>query len=881
MPADPDTVVSDLTGLQPSEATPEFDSDGIASGAKADWVAPDAQDGAPETRLAKTDVQRAYQLVLGRDPESDQIIEGNVDQSLTDLLDALFSSLEFHFSVNQRFLRRRRPRGGLFDAQPSVPLIEWVKEKVLAEDPDSATSLEFGSSWLALYRELFQDTRFAALFGLRLQPSLQAVLEAIDEALANPDRPELEIAVEELREDEIRGWALDPSDPDCAVAVQLFLDGAFAGSVRPDRFRRDIQDQFGGAGKYGFVIPVPSNFKGLDRQLAVSVRDAGSGDELFHGTLLSAPPKQDEVRKVSAQLARLRESLDAIEASLPNLIAAASMSLDSYEDYAAAYSEPASVRYRAGAYPIGLAASVIVDASNANIQQLSSTLDTLVGWGSGHFDLTVVSHASPMVEDALRRVRWRTKAEVRCIPPLKHAVHEALSRPKEPQVIMIRAGAVLMGGVLPALLSALAKNPNAALIYGDDDLIIENRRSSPRFRPGFDLEILCQYPDLGDVFALRAPLVLAHLGEDLWPFDAAAPALALNLALAGAEVVHLNLILCSRTSDRSTPPEFWETTVQAALDQAGDTASVSRAGKWSGGFEPLRIERRELLANCTATVIIPTRDRPDLLGPCLRSLQESKRHNNVQFDIIVIDNGSVTTDALQMFEHLSLNGVKVLQNDAEFNWALLNNFAAEHAQGEILVFLNDDTLVISPDWCDALCEQAGRAEVGAVGALLLYEDGTIQHAGVVLRDERSYAAHEGVGALASDPGYLGRNHLVHESMAVTGACLATRKALFEGLGGFDSVTFPVEGNDVDYCLRVRDAGYKVLYTPYASLHHLESKSRKFSSSGQKMDVADRAVRDLWARWGKTFPVDPFFNAHFDRRGRPFAFLRPPPRIQFG
>jgi O-antigen biosynthesis protein len=216
----------------------------------------------------------------------------------------------------------------------------------------------------------------------------------------------------------------------------------------------------------------------------------------------------------------------------------------------------------------------------------------------------------------------------------------------------------------------------------------------------------------------------------------------------------------------------------------------------------------------------------------------------------------------------------VLSYAGRFNYSAINNLAAREAGGEILVFLNNDTRVITPEWCEELVSHAVRPEIGAVGARLLYADGTLQHAGVVMGVE-GLAGHEGVGDSVLDGGYFGRHQLVHRAGAVTAACMATRRELFLSLeGGFDELHLQIAFNDVDYCMRVRAAGLHVLYSPFAVLYHLESRSR-----GRDLAPAQQArhrgeVGAFLRRWGDAAGRDPYYNPRFERHARPFARLRP-------
>jgi GT2 family glycosyltransferase len=197
------------------------------------------------------------------------------------------------------------------------------------------------------------------------------------------------------------------------------------------------------------------------------------------------------------------------------------------------------------------------------------------------------------------------------------------------------------------------------------------------------------------------------------------------------------------------------------------------------------------------------------------------------------------------------------------------------ARGEVLIFLNNDTVVLSEDWCAELAANALRPEVGAVGARLLYDDGTVQHAGVVLGVE-GVAGHDSVGEAPERGGYFGRSHVQRSAAAVTGACLATRRTVFVEVGGFDDANLKVAFNDVDYCLRLRNAGYRVIYDPFAVLYHFESKSRGLDVSEAKAARRRAEAAVFRARWAAIVDEDPYYNPHFERHARPFDRLRAPP-----
>ena len=318
--------------------------------------------------------------------------------------------------------------------------------------------------------------------------------------------------------------------------------------------------------------------------------------------------------------------------------------------------------------------------------------------------------------------------------------------------------------------------------------------------------------------------------------------------------------------------------VQAHLDRCGAAASAEAHADPFGAARPFATRVRWQLpaAAPRVSIIVPTRDRLDLLGPCIDSLLRTAAHYPGPIELLIVDNDSVEGSTHEYLARLAATSpVRVLRYEGAFNWSAINNFAAQAARGDVLIFLNNDTVALSEDWCAELTANALRPEVGAVGARLLYEDGTLQHAGVVLGVE-GVAGHESSGEAPERGGYFGRSHLQRGAAAVTGACLATRRELFRELGGFDEVHLPVAFNDVDFCLRVMRAGYRVLYDPFAVLYHFESKSRGYDLSQAKLARQKSEAALFRARWALIVDLDPFYNPHFERHARPFDRLKAPP-----
>jgi GT2 family glycosyltransferase len=276
------------------------------------------------------------------------------------------------------------------------------------------------------------------------------------------------------------------------------------------------------------------------------------------------------------------------------------------------------------------------------------------------------------------------------------------------------------------------------------------------------------------------------------------------------------------------------------------------------------------------TLIIPTRNSFDLLHRCVESIYRKTRYPN--FELLIVDNQTDDPQTLEYMDWLAKERkVTVLRYDAPFNYSAINNFAVRHARGEVIGLINNDIEAISPEWLEEMVTHALRPEIGAVGALLYYPNDTIQHAGVVV----------GLGGVAghiylhSPRGYVGqqgRAVLIQNYSAVTAACLVIRRAVFEEVGGLDEVNFSIAFNDVDLCLRIREKGYRNLWTPYAELYHWESASRGYENTQEKQVRFKREMAALQQRWGAALLHDPAYNPNLtlERGDCTLAF---PPRTK--
>ena len=257
------------------------------------------------------------------------------------------------------------------------------------------------------------------------------------------------------------------------------------------------------------------------------------------------------------------------------------------------------------------------------------------------------------------------------------------------------------------------------------------------------------------------------------------------------------------------------------------------------------------------SVVIPTRDRADFLAVALEGLLHGTDYPDLE--VVVLDNDSRESETAALLARVAADPrVRVLPSPGAFNFSALSNHGAAAATGSILLFLNNDIEVTEPGWLTEMASIAADPQVGAVGAKLSYPDGTLQHGGVVLLID-GVAGHSHLGIGEDDPGYFGRMVVSQEVSAVTGACLAIRADVFAEVGGFDAEHLAVAFNDVDLCLRVRQAGYRIVWTPHARLIHHESKSRGLDDTPEKKARFDAESRLMRERWEPQLRADPFYN----------------------
>lgn len=440
---------------------------------------------------------------------------------------------------------------------------------------------------------------------------------------------------------------------------------------------------------------------------------------------------------------------------------------------------------------------------------------------------------------------------------------------------------------LACVAETLQAHPDTELVYSDEDKIDETGlRFDPYFKPDWNPELILGQNFVCHLAVLRTARLrslggfrLGYEGSQDWDLI-----LRASTGLDRRSIHHIPRVLYHwRAIPGSTALQLGEKAdypVQAArqalIDHLARTGVAAELLPVTGGH--WRIKRTLAAPHPKVSIMIPTRNGELLVRRCIDSLRTKSTYPN--YEILLIDNRSDDPAALAYFAALQEQGVRVIHHDVPFNFSAINNHAAAAASGEILAFLNNDLELISSDWLEELVSHAVRPEVGCVGALLYYPDNTVQHAGAIL-GIAGPAGKDGVAGHAfktfprGAEGQRNRLRLVQNYSAVTAACLVIRKAIFQEVGGFNERDLAVAFNDIDFCLRVRAAGYRNLWTPFAEFYHHESASRGFEDTPEKIARFNQEVTYMRRTWGPLLDADPAYNPNLTFETEDFGLAYPP------
>lgn len=530
--------------------------------------------------------------------------------------------------------------------------------------------------------------------------------------------------------------------------------------------------------------------------------------------------------------------------------------------------------------------SVLMPTCNPNLACFMAAIESVRHQIYPHWELCIADDAStdPAVRPLLERyARDDSRIKVVYKPQnggISAASNSALELVSGEWVALLEHDDLLTEHALFWVAHSINKNPELQLIYSDEDKLDEaGIRSEPYFKCDWNRDLFYSNNLLTHLTVYRADLIRSIEG--------------FRLGLEGAQDYDLALRCIEKISENNIhhiPRVLYHGRVHAQstvyLDEINQSAMLAgvvalnqhlqRLNIKAGAFvsqHGFRIRYQLPTVPPRVSLIIPTRNGLALMRQCIQSILEKTDYPN--YEIIIVDNGSDDVNILEYFEHLSHNPlIRILRDDGPFNYSVLNNAAVLQSKGDLIGMINNDIEVISPDWLSEMVSHALRPGVGAVGAKLWYPDDTLQHGGVVL----------GIGGVAghvfrrlpkNKHGYFNRAAITQSYSAVTAACLLVQKNIYKQIKGLNEADLKITFNDVDFCLRLGEAGYRNVWTPFAELYHHESATRGFEDTPEKQARALNEYYYMKARWCNQLMNDPAYSPNLTLNDEDFSLAWPP------
>ena len=459
------------------------------------------------------------------------------------------------------------------------------------------------------------------------------------------------------------------------------------------------------------------------------------------------------------------------------------------------------------------------------------------------------------------RIVWKKLKENRGI---SENTNEAFAMATGDYVGLLDHDDLLAPNALYEIAAALEKEPETEVLYTDEDKVRGEQLEhfQPHLKPDFNEDLLRSNNYICHFFVVKRTL-LQKVGGMRKEFDGAQDYdFIFRCTEAAGKICHIPEILYHwRTHEASTADnpqsklyafEAGKRAIEENLKRRGMQGEVSHTKDYGFYRVKYAVQGEPLVS-----IIIPNKDAKTDLEKCIRSVKEKSSYKN--YEILIVENNSETEEIFAYYKELSKDpAIRLLKWKKEFNYSAINNLAAKKARGEYLLFLNNDTEVITEDWIQELLGICQRPGTGAVGARLYYGDHTIQHAGTVI-GIGGIAGHMFVNLPGERTGYMHKAALIQDLSAVTAACMLVKREAFEEVGGFEE-QLSVAFNDVDLCLRLREKGCLVVYNPYAELYHYESKSRGAEDSKEKVRRFQSEIEFMRCRWEKLLKAgDPYYN----------------------
>ncbi len=533
--------------------------------------------------------------------------------------------------------------------------------------------------------------------------------------------------------------------------------------------------------------------------------------------------------------------------------------------------------------------SIAVPAYKTPIPFLQELVDSLLAQTYGNWELCI-ANGSPEEEELCSSLEHFSDKDsrIRC-ENLKENLgiagntNAAFAMARGEFVGLLDHDDLLSPNALYEIVRALQNHPESDVIYTDEDKITgdSGEHFQPHFKPDFNLDLLRSNNYICHFLVIRRTL-LQEVGGVREEFDGAQDYdLVLRCVEKAREILHIPEILyhwrTHRASTADNPAskmyayEAGKRAIEAHLERCHTKGIVTHTPDY--GFYRVQYP---VVGEPKVSIIIPNKDEKETLKACIDSILEKTTYPN--YEILVIENNSSTKEIYSYYKELSsIDRIRLFRYQKPFNYAAINNYGAKKAEGEYLLFLNNDVTVITEDWIQEMLGICQRKEVGACGVKLLYPDRTIQHAGCVI-GMGGIAGAMFVNMPAERTGYLHKASLLQDLSAVTAACMMTDRRIFEQVGGFTE-ELAVAFNDMDLCLKIREEEKLIVYNPYVQLFHMESKTRGAEDSEEKVRRFQKEIEYMRTHWIEILKKgDPYYNKNLSLTKWNYS-LRPLPEMQ--
>jgi GT2 family glycosyltransferase len=517
--------------------------------------------------------------------------------------------------------------------------------------------------------------------------------------------------------------------------------------------------------------------------------------------------------------------------------------------------------------------SILMPVYNTNPSELTAAIESVIAQSYSNWQLCIADDSSSRAETRAVLERYADHPKIKISYQterggISRATNAARQLASGDYLCLLDHDDTLSHHALAWICETLDRYPETDLLYSDEDKIdTKGKRFDPFFKPDWSPDLLLSENYVCHLLVLRQDLAqkIGHLNPDCdgsQDYD-----LILRATEQAREIRHIPRVLYHwRASEGSTAvtlenKNYALDAAQRALAARSGDARTIELGRVTGRWRA----RYPIPQGTRVSIIIPSGGKLDVLRTNLTTLFAKTEYRD--YEVVVIDNSkhNAIEGYLRELASEHVNSRYIDWRNKPFNFSAICNAAAKTCDSPVLLFLNDDTSVIEPGWLDALLELAVRPEVGAVGAKLLYPDGRIQHAGVVM-GLYDNCGHAFKGLDGSTSHYFDFPDVIRNVSAVTGACLMTRTDVFWKVGGFDETEFAVAFNDIDLCLKIGNAGYRVLYTPHALLYHHEA----FSKTSKDLVPHPQEVEAMRLKWEAIIDADPYYNPNLTRNDEDYS-----------